>query len=172
MLLLGLIQAIDLIETMAMNTYQWPNERNQPRKGARIFKVDEATAIKSELATVFLQKFFPPSKTSQLKIKIAQFKQFDLENLYQTWERFKELLKRCPQHGFTDRDKVQIFYNGLNGPTRTNHDAAVGGEILLLDLIQATDLIETMAVNTYQWPNKRNQPKKQQKFLKRMKLPQ
>ena len=27
-----------------------------------------------ELATAFLQKIFPPSKTSQLKIEIAQFK--------------------------------------------------------------------------------------------------
>ena len=107
--------------------------------------------------TVFLQKNFPPSKTSQLKIEIAQFKQFDPENLYETWERFKELLKRCSQHGFTDRDKVQIFYNGLNGPTRTNLDAAAGGAMLMLGPIQATDLIETMAMNTYQWPNERNQ---------------
>ena len=35
-----------------MNTYQWPNERNQPRKIARIFEVDEATSIKAELATL------------------------------------------------------------------------------------------------------------------------
>ena len=80
--------------------------------------------------------------------------------MYETWERLKELLKRCPQHGFTDRDKVQIFYNGLNGPTRTNLDAAIGGAMLLLGLIQATNLIETMAMNTYQWPNERNQPRK------------
>ena len=113
-----------------------------------------------ELATIFLQKFFPPSKTSQLKIEIAQFKQFDLENLYETWERFKEMLKRCPQHGFTEGDKVQIFYNGLNGPTRTYLDAAAGGAMLMLGPLQATDLIETMAMNTYQWPNERNQPRK------------
>ena len=46
MLLLGLTQVTDLIETMAMNTYQWDNERNQPRKAAEIFEVDEATAIR------------------------------------------------------------------------------------------------------------------------------
>ena len=59
-----------------------------------------------ELATAFLQKFFPPSKTSQLKLEIAQYKQFEFENLYETWERFKELLKQCPQHGYSDEDKV------------------------------------------------------------------
>ena len=52
MLLFGPIQAIDLIETMAMNTYQWPNKRNQPRKAAGIFEVDEAIAIRAELATL------------------------------------------------------------------------------------------------------------------------
>ena len=96
MLLFGPIQATDLIETMAMNTYQWSNERNQLRKVAGILEVDETTAIRAELATIFLQNFFPPFKTSQLKIEIAQFKQFDPKNLYETRERFKELLKRCP----------------------------------------------------------------------------
>ncbi|GJY81328.1 hypothetical protein Tco_0494079 [Tanacetum coccineum] len=34
------------------------------------------------------------------------------------WERFKELLMKCPQHYLTDMQEVILFYNGLEVPTR------------------------------------------------------
>ncbi|GJS10043.1 hypothetical protein Tco_0366839 [Tanacetum coccineum] len=40
------------------------------------------------------------------------------ETLYQAWERFKELLTKCPQHYFTEMQEVILFYNGLDVPTR------------------------------------------------------
>ena len=38
-----------------------------------------------ELAQRFLSKFFPPSKTSQLRGEIAQFRHMDFEPLYEAW---------------------------------------------------------------------------------------
>ena len=55
-----------------------------------------------ELAQRFLSKFFLPSKTSQLRGEIAQFRQMDFEPLYEAWERFKDMIQRCPQHGYQD----------------------------------------------------------------------
>ncbi|GKD68517.1 pyruvate dehydrogenase (acetyl-transferring) kinase, mitochondrial [Tanacetum coccineum] len=40
------------------------------------------------------------------------------ENLYQAWERFKELLMKYPQHYLTEMQEVILFYNGLGIPTR------------------------------------------------------
>nr|GEW67911.1 hypothetical protein [Tanacetum cinerariifolium] len=40
------------------------------------------------------------------------------ENLYQEWERFKELLMKCPQHYLMEMQEVILFYNGLGIPTR------------------------------------------------------
>ncbi|GJT27075.1 retrovirus-related pol polyprotein from transposon TNT 1-94 [Tanacetum coccineum] len=40
------------------------------------------------------------------------------ETLYQAWERFKELLMRCPQQYLTDMHEVILFYKGLEVPTR------------------------------------------------------
>nr|GEX03850.1 hypothetical protein [Tanacetum cinerariifolium] len=40
------------------------------------------------------------------------------ESLFQAWERFKELLMKCPQHYLTDIQEVILFYNGLDVPTR------------------------------------------------------
>nr|GEW05252.1 homeodomain-like protein [Tanacetum cinerariifolium] len=43
------------------------------------------------------------------------------ETLYQAWERFKELLMRCPQHYLTDMQEVILFYMGLE----TNGEALI-----------------------------------------------
>nr|GFA48450.1 hypothetical protein [Tanacetum cinerariifolium] len=40
------------------------------------------------------------------------------ETLYQAWERFKELLMKCPKHNLTEMHEVILFYNGLEVPTR------------------------------------------------------
>ncbi|GKD11556.1 hypothetical protein Tco_1195963 [Tanacetum coccineum] len=40
------------------------------------------------------------------------------ESLFRAWERFKELLMKCPQHYLTDIQEVILFYNGLDVSTR------------------------------------------------------
>ncbi|GKE56140.1 retrovirus-related pol polyprotein from transposon TNT 1-94 [Tanacetum coccineum] len=50
--------------------------------------------------------------------KVNNFQQEPDENLYQAWEPFKELLKKCPQHYLTEMQEVILFYNGLRIPTR------------------------------------------------------
>nr|GEV99614.1 hypothetical protein [Tanacetum cinerariifolium] len=39
------------------------------------------------------------------------------ESLFREWERFKELLIKCPQPYLTDVHEVILFYNGLDVPT-------------------------------------------------------
>ncbi|XP_073061953.1 uncharacterized protein [Primulina eburnea] len=110
----------------------------------------------TELATKFLSKYFPPAKSAQLKIEISTFRQTDFEQLYEAWERYKELLRKCPNHGFEDWVKIELFYNGLNGQTRTTVDAATGGTIFAKSPAQAYDLLEQMTINSYQWPSERS----------------
>ncbi|GJT79403.1 putative reverse transcriptase domain-containing protein [Tanacetum coccineum] len=50
--------------------------------------------------------------------EINNFQQEPDEKLYQAWERFKELLMKCPQHYLTEMQEVILFYNGLDVPTR------------------------------------------------------
>ncbi|GJR08797.1 putative reverse transcriptase domain-containing protein [Tanacetum coccineum] len=59
--------------------------------------------------------------------EINNFQQEPDENLYQAWERFKELLMKCPQHYLTEMQEVILFYNGLGIPTRQILDS--GGAI-------------------------------------------
>ncbi|GKD65346.1 uncharacterized mitochondrial protein-like protein, partial [Tanacetum coccineum] len=49
------------------------------------------------LKTKFLNKYCPPARTVKKMEEINNFQQEPDENLYQAWERFKELLMKYPQ---------------------------------------------------------------------------
>ncbi|GJV00221.1 retrovirus-related pol polyprotein from transposon TNT 1-94 [Tanacetum coccineum] len=70
------------------------------------------------LKTKFLNKYCPPACTAKKMDEINNFQQEPDESLFRAWERFKELLMKCPQHYLTDMQEVILFYNGLDVPTR------------------------------------------------------
>ena len=75
----------------------------------------------------------------------------ELESLFETWDRFKELLQKCPQHGFPKWMIIHTFCNGLNPSTKQLLDAAAGGTLGGKNPDEARHLIEEMAMNSYQW---------------------
>ncbi|KAM6563027.1 hypothetical protein CsatB_023025 [Cannabis sativa] len=114
----------------------------------------------NDLATKFLSKFFPPTKSAKLRGEINNFCQQDNESLHEAWERFKDLIRKCPHHGREKWMLVHNFYNGLVGNTRTLIDAAAGGAFMRKSANEAYDLFEEMALNNQQWPTERSQSKK------------
>ena len=66
----------------------------------------------------FADQFCPPSKIYKLKKAIANFGQQVGESLYEVWERYKGLLRNCPQHDLNSQQEVSIFYDGVNVTTR------------------------------------------------------
>ena len=49
-----------------------------------------------DLVQKFVNEFFPPSKTTYLKNEIMKFSQRFDEPFGEAWDRFKELLRKCP----------------------------------------------------------------------------
>ncbi|GKV41179.1 hypothetical protein SLEP1_g48746 [Rubroshorea leprosula] len=107
------------------------------------------------LVDKFIANFFPPSKIAKLRDDITTFVQFDNESLYEAWERFKELLKQCPNHGLPVWLQVQTFYNGMTTPNRSIIDAATGGNLMNKIEENGYKLLDEMASNSYQWTNDR-----------------
>ena len=83
-----------------------------------------------QLASSFLNKYFPPSKTMKLRNDITNFVQDSGETLYEAWERFIDYLRRCPHHELPLWMQIQIFYNGMSGRDRAMIDVASGGSIM------------------------------------------
>ncbi|KAH9716271.1 hypothetical protein KPL71_021404 [Citrus sinensis] len=115
---------------------------------------DSITAL-NELADKFLMKYFPPTKNAKLRNEITSFHQLQYESLYEAWERFKELLRRCPHHGIPYCIQLKTFYNGLNPSTRLMVDTSANGALLSKFYTEAYEILERIANNNYQWPSTR-----------------
>nr|GEX65239.1 reverse transcriptase domain-containing protein [Tanacetum cinerariifolium] len=83
-----------------------------------------------DLVNKFVNQFFSPSKTTHLKNKISHFTQRFEEKFEEAWERFKEMLRACPHHGFTESAQIDTFYNGLNDNDQNSLNVAAGGNLL------------------------------------------
>ncbi|GKC52814.1 hypothetical protein Tco_1075559 [Tanacetum coccineum] len=103
------------------------------------------------LKTKFLNKYCPPARTAKKMEEINNFQQEPDENLYQAWERFKELLMKCPQHYLTEMQEVILFYNGLGIPTRQILDSR--GAIPSKTAADAKIAIQEMAEYSQKWHN-------------------
>jgi len=53
-----------------------------------------------QLQRQFLAHYFPPALASKLLSEIACFSQYEHETFYDAWDRFQDLLLRCPHHNF------------------------------------------------------------------------
>nr|GEZ12886.1 DNA-directed DNA polymerase [Tanacetum cinerariifolium] len=48
----------------------------------------------------------------------------------EAWERFNDLLRACPHHGFSELHQLDTFYNALNVNDQDSLNSAAGGNIL------------------------------------------
>ncbi|GKB90942.1 reverse transcriptase domain-containing protein, partial [Tanacetum coccineum] len=83
-----------------------------------------------DLVSKFINHLFPPSKTTNLRNEISNFQQGFDESFYEAWDRFKDLLRACPQHGFTELHQLDTFYNGLNPSDQDSLNSAADGNLL------------------------------------------
>nr|GEU98696.1 hypothetical protein [Tanacetum cinerariifolium] len=67
-----------------------------------------------DLVLKLLNRFYPYSKTRELKKEITNFQQVFGETFIEAWERFKDLLRKCPHHGFLPLHQIDFFYNELS----------------------------------------------------------
>ncbi|GKC19446.1 reverse transcriptase domain-containing protein [Tanacetum coccineum] len=83
-----------------------------------------------DLVSKFINKFFPPSKTTNLRNEITRFQQKFDETFYEAWDRFNDLLRACPHHGFSELHQLDTFYNALNTNDQDSLNSAAGGNFL------------------------------------------
>ncbi|KAL4386489.1 hypothetical protein GQ457_09G021370 [Hibiscus cannabinus] len=109
----------------------------------------------TDLCRSFLMRYNPPNMHTQLRNDIASFRQGDDESMYECWDRYKGLLRKCTNHGFQDWTQVVMFYNGVNAPTRMMLDASANGTMLDKSPEEAFEILDRIANNDYQFPTAR-----------------
>nr|GFA69779.1 reverse transcriptase domain-containing protein [Tanacetum cinerariifolium] len=83
-----------------------------------------------DLVLKFINQFFPPSKTTNLRNEITNFQQRFDESFNKAWDGFKDLLQACPHHGFLELHQLDTFYNVLNSKDQDSLNFAAGGNFL------------------------------------------
>nr|GEV83151.1 hypothetical protein [Tanacetum cinerariifolium] len=86
-------------------------------------------------------------RSSKQKVENSNFEEhlppqkFD-ESFHEAWERYKDLLRACPHHSFTELHQLDNFYNALNPEDRDSLNAAAGGNLLEKSPQDALTIIE------------------------------
>nr|GEY12534.1 reverse transcriptase domain-containing protein [Tanacetum cinerariifolium] len=63
-------------------------------------------------------------------MKITNFQQRFDESFIEAWDRFKDLLRACPHHGFLELHQLDTFYNALNSKDQDSLNFAACGNFL------------------------------------------
>nr|GEX89622.1 hypothetical protein [Tanacetum cinerariifolium] len=83
-----------------------------------------------DLVSKFIKEFFPSSRTTNLRNEISNFHQLFDETFHEAWDRYKDLLRACPHHGFTELHQLDTLYNALNPADQDSLNTAAGGNLL------------------------------------------
>nr|GFA44736.1 reverse transcriptase domain-containing protein [Tanacetum cinerariifolium] len=84
----------------------------------------------NDLVSKFINQFFPPSKTTNLRNEITRFQQRFNESFSEAWDHFNDLLRAGPHHGFSELHQLDTFYNALNVNDQDSLNSAAGGNFL------------------------------------------
>nr|GEV59947.1 hypothetical protein [Tanacetum cinerariifolium] len=105
-----------------------------------------------DLVSKFINEFFPHSRTINLHNEISNFQQRFDESFHEAWDRYKDLLRACPHHGFTELHQLDTFYNALNPADQDSLNAVAGGNLLE----RRTQYVLTIIENKCKVHNSRN----------------
>ncbi|GJZ70349.1 reverse transcriptase domain-containing protein [Tanacetum coccineum] len=98
-----------------------------------------------DLVSKFLNRFYPHSETREFRKEITNFKQVFGETFTEAWERFKDLLRKCPHHGFSLLHQIYFFYNGLCQSDQDSLNTKAGGNLMMRNTQEAFTIIENKA---------------------------
>nr|GEY30931.1 hypothetical protein [Tanacetum cinerariifolium] len=100
------------------------------------------------LVSKFINQFFPHSKTTNLRNEIMIFQQRFDESFYEAWERFNDLLRACPHHGFFELHQLDTFYNALNINDQDSLNSATGTSsstpAISSDIAELKDMVKAL----------------------------
>nr|GFA11038.1 reverse transcriptase domain-containing protein [Tanacetum cinerariifolium] len=87
------------------------NPHDHIRAARRWLKKEPSRSITTwdDLVSKFINEFFPPSRTTNLRNEISNFQQKFDESFHEAWDRYKDLLRACPHYGFTELHQLDTF---------------------------------------------------------------
>ncbi|KAG6403495.1 hypothetical protein SASPL_135718 [Salvia splendens] len=98
----------------------------------------------ADFRMIFLDRFFPASKTSGLRRLITEARQEYDEPLGQYWDRFQGLLQACPNHKMGEREIYSTFYGRLTVDSMNDLNLAAQGDFSKTPFSQVKSILERL----------------------------
>ncbi|XP_070039812.1 uncharacterized protein [Nicotiana tomentosiformis] len=102
----------------------------------------------------FLAKYFSSAKTSKFRREIHNFCQKDTETMFEAWERFKEIVRKCQHIGIELWMHYQDFWDRFTPASRRTLSNAVGGPLMKKTLEEIVTILDELSKDANQWPSK------------------
>ncbi|KAL1555062.1 hypothetical protein AAHA92_15546 [Salvia divinorum] len=108
----------------------------------------------ADFRSMFLDHFFPTTRTNALKKEIQEATQEGNETLSQYWGRFKGMLDACPNNRMTEAEIYNNFYEGMTPESKDLVNSSSGGDFSRLRVSEAKRIINRLidAKKTYDNP--------------------
>ncbi|XP_042016150.1 uncharacterized protein LOC121764155 [Salvia splendens] len=78
------------------------------------------------------------------------------ESMFEAWERFNTLLKKCPNHGLSPGHQVSLFYNGCSDFIKSQLDFGSGGSFLDKEVDECKKMLQRLAYTSKGWSSGRD----------------
>nr|GEV78511.1 reverse transcriptase domain-containing protein [Tanacetum cinerariifolium] len=101
-----------------------------------------------DLFSKFINELFPPLRTTNIRNEISNFQQRFDESFHEAWDRYKDILRACPYHGFTKFHELDTFYNALNPTDQDSLNSVAGGNLLERRTQDVLTIIENKSKQT------------------------
>nr|GEU32671.1 reverse transcriptase domain-containing protein [Tanacetum cinerariifolium] len=125
---------------LIVKSFTISNQRNR-RRSKKIVEPELRTIVETPVATMvdtrtMSELLQAPTEGYRDAIVIPtilaedfELKKFD-ETFSEAWDRFKDLLRKCSHHGFSELHQIDTFYNALTQFYQDSLNAAAGGNLL------------------------------------------
>nr|GEY12211.1 reverse transcriptase domain-containing protein [Tanacetum cinerariifolium] len=89
-----------------------------------------------------------PLDTMVDQCTMAKLLRAPTEGYAEAWDRYKDLLRACPHHCFTELHQLDTFYNALNPADQDSLNSAAGGNLLKRRTQDVLTIIENKSKQT------------------------
>nr|GEY03284.1 reverse transcriptase domain-containing protein [Tanacetum cinerariifolium] len=140
----------NLLQLVQANPYHG-FERENPHNHINIFKrITSTLKFRDVPNNVIKLMMYPYSLERNARVwydkeppnSILTWEDLIQGDIWRDMVRFKEMLRACPHHGFTELAQIDTFYNGLNDNDQASLNVAAGGNLLSKTTREALQIIE------------------------------
>ena len=118
--------------------------KDNAKKWMNSLITDSITTWK-EFVDVFQKKIFPRYKTAKIRSERNKFHQLPSEPFWKYFERFKDLISKCPHHAIEKWRLCQIIYEGVKYNSKPLFESMSHGDFKSMNEDVAWKFLEDMA---------------------------